>query len=139
LVAARRCHHTVVSTVELAEGAGLLWREELVCGRDGEESGSAAMEMRVRLAGRALCAQRTAVGPDAPGWDGAAVLGGARAVGGLLVVDPAWLATGPPPARTHSHTMAAMPLAGPAVLVSATGKDALALRRSLDDALGPLP
>jgi urease accessory protein len=62
------------------------------------------------------------------------VLGAARAVGGLLVVDTAWAEHGPPPAAVLGDTAVAMPLAGPAVLVTATGADALALRRALDAA-----
>jgi urease accessory protein len=135
LVAAHRCDHTVASTVELETGAALVWREELVCGRDGEEPGSAALETRVRLGSRTLLAQRVAVGPGAPGWNGPAVLDTARAVGGLLVVDPAWAETGPPPAAVLGPSAVAMPLTGPAALVTATSADALSLRRALDSAL----
>src|SRR5205807_10459980 len=35
-VAAAGCHHATVATVELADGAALVWRDELVCGRYGE-------------------------------------------------------------------------------------------------------
>jgi urease accessory protein len=138
LIAAHRCDHIVVSTVELEPGAALVWREELVCGRQGEESGSAAMRTAVRLGGRPLCAQHVAVGPGAPGWDGPAVLGTARASGSLLVVDPAWAGCGPPPPAVLGETAVAMPLTGPAVLVTATGADALSLRRALDSALHSL-
>jgi urease accessory protein len=135
LIAAHGCQHTVSSTVELEPGAALVWREELVCGRDGEESGAAALETRARLGGRTLLAQRVAVGPAAAAWDGPAVLGAARAVGGLLIVDPTWTDAGAPTSTVYGDTAAAMPLAGPAVLVTATGVDALFLRRALDTAL----
>jgi urease accessory protein len=66
---------------------------------------------------------------------GMAVLGGATAVGSLLVVDPAWAAPGAKPAAGRSPgadaSVARMPLAGPAVLTSAVAPDAHALRKSL--------
>jgi len=106
VIAAHGCDHTVTSTVELEPGSALVWREELVCGRNGESPGTAALETRVRLGGRTLLAQRVVVGPDAPAWDGPAVLGAARAVGGILVVDPAWADSGPPPAVVHGDAVA---------------------------------
>ncbi|GFJ88059.1 hypothetical protein Prum_017010 [Phytohabitans rumicis] len=90
LIAARGCDHVSRSTVELEEGARLEWREELVCGRHGEEPGDARLDSTVRHGGRTLLRQELAVGPRAPAWDGPAVLAGARATGSLLLVDPLW-------------------------------------------------
>ncbi|HKT02634.1 MAG TPA: urease accessory protein UreD [Rugosimonospora sp.] len=134
LVAARGCRHRVVSTVELSGDASLRWREELVCGRHAEPAGDATVSTRVMLDGRALLCQELSVGPGAPGWDGPAVLGGARAVGSLLVVCPSWNADGPPGVRVLGPGAALMPLAGPAVLASVTGPDAHEVRRQLDAA-----
>ena len=120
LIAARDCAHVSLSTVDIAAGARLVWRDELVCGRTGEDPGDARQHTDVRLDGRPLYVHELAVGPRAPGWDGPAVLGGARAVGALLVVD----GTDPPPG--------AMALAGPAWLGLATGADAGAVRARLD-------
>jgi urease accessory protein len=126
------------TTVELAAGARLVLREELVLGRHGEEPGTLATRLTVRRAGRPLLDQELACGPGAPGgWDGGAVLGGHRASGQLLVVDPEWDGS-PVGPRLLGDTAAVTPLAGPAVLVTALAPDALLLRRVLDEALAEL-
>jgi len=131
LVAASRCRHTATGRVTLAEGAALVWRDELVCGRYGEAPGDVTVALAVTYGGQLLLRQELSIGPAAPGWDGPAVLDGARATGSLLRVDPAWTAAPPAPA-TLSPTAAALPLAGPAVLTTATGPDAATVRRHLD-------
>jgi urease accessory protein len=118
-----------MSTVELAETARLVWREELVLGRSGEAPGRVRTGLRVRRAGRALLSQDLAAGPDADGWAGAAVFGGNRTVGSVLVVDPRWTPT-PPDARTVVDG-ALMPLTGPAMLATAVAPDAHTLRARL--------
>lgn len=110
-------------------------REEQILGRHGEDTGSLTTRLTVRRAGRPLLDQQLAYGPGAPGgWDGAAVLGGNRAVGQLLVVDPAFEAD-PPAPRVLGPTAVLTPLAGPAVLVTALAPDARLLRGVLDEAL----
>jgi urease accessory protein len=131
LIAATGCHHLMASTVELAAGAVLRWRDELVCGRHGEPSGDVRLGTAVRLDGRALYQHELAVGPSAPGWSGAAVLGGAGAVGSVLLVNPEWTEHGPPPARVLGDSAALMPLAGPAALAMATAPDLAGIRRAL--------
>ncbi|MFE7130207.1 urease accessory protein UreD [Streptomyces sp. NPDC057638] len=121
--------------VTLAAGARLVLREEQILGRYGEPPGDLAARLTVRRAGRPLLDQETRYGPGAPGWDGGAVLGGHRAVGQLLVVDPA-LAGRPPAPRTFGDSAVLTPLAGPAYLVTAVAPDARALRGLLD-AAGP--
>jgi urease accessory protein len=121
LVAAAGCRHEAVTTVDLAPDARLVWRDELVCGRHGEEPGDATLRATVRLDGRPLYRHELAVGPHAPGWAGGAVLGGARAYGSLLVVNE------PPP--DVSGTVLA--LAGPGVLAVAVGADLHAVRAAL--------
>lgn len=130
LVAAAGCRHEVRCAVTLAEDALLLWRDELVFGRAGEGPGDAAVETVVTRAGRPLLHHRLAVGPSAPGWNGPAVLGGAKATGSLLVVEPAW--TAPPPPRVLGPNAAVLPLAGPAVLATVVAADASQVRRCLD-------
>ncbi|WP_328346597.1 urease accessory protein UreD [Micromonospora sp. NBC_00421] len=141
LVAAAGCHHVAESRVELADGARLSWREELVCGRYDEPAGDVVVASSVDYAGRPLLRQSLAVGPTAPGWAGAAVLGGATATGSLLVVDPD---SRPGPAmadagggnaqgrvlQTRPGELAAwLPLTGgPAALLTATAADAHGLR-----------
>ncbi|MBV1856008.1 urease accessory protein UreD [Catellatospora tritici] len=129
LVAARGCNHVSASTVELAEGARLVWREELVCGRHDEAPGDAVIETSVTYAGRPLLRQSMAIGPASIGWDGPAVLGGAKATGSLLRVAPD---EPMPAARTVGPTAVLVPLAtGPASLVTATAPDAHTLRAYL--------
>lgn len=139
LVAAYGCHHLASCRVTLAEGAHLVWRDELVCGRYGEPPGHAVVALAVTYGGTPLYQHELAVGPGAPGWDGAAVLGeAARATGSLLRVDPGWAADPPDPV-VLAPTAALMPLAGPALLTTATGADAAAVRRHLDAAADSAP
>lgn len=128
----------VTTRAELAAGARLVLREEQVLGRVGEEPGRLTSRLTVRVAGRTLLDQELSCGPGAPGgWDGPAVLGGHRSVGQLVVVRPEF-AERPVAARVLGECAALMPLAGPAVLVSAVAPDALRLRRLLDEALALL-
>nr|WP_049577588.1 urease accessory protein UreD [Streptomyces sp. SBT349] len=131
LISAQGSALRMTTRVALAATARLVLREQQVLGRSGEEPGALTARLVVHRAGRALLDQELACGPGAPGWDGGAVLGGHRAVGQLLVVDPA-LADGPPEARPLGDTAALTPLVGPAALVTAVASDALELRRLLD-------
>jgi len=135
LIAARGCDHVTTSLVDLAGDAALTWREEVVCGRHGEDPGDALLASTVRVAGRTLLRQDLAVGPRASGWAGAAVLGGGRATGTLLIVDPVWTEK-PPGAAVLGPGAARMPLAGgPAVLASAVGGDLREVRAALERTL----
>jgi urease accessory protein len=125
----------VSSRIDLAPGARLVFREEQVLGRTGEEPGRLTSRLTVRLDGRPLLDQEVACGPGAPGgWDGPAVLAGHRALGQLVVVRPEFEPM-PVAARPLGEWAALTPLAGPGVLVSAVAPDALRLRRTLDEAL----
>jgi urease accessory protein len=135
VVATHRCDHLTQSLVELGPSASLVWREEVVCGRHGEAPGDLTVSTRVRRDGRPLFSQDLAVGPRAPAWAGPAVLGGHRTAGSLLVVDPEWARSGRPPARVDGDA-ALMPLAGPAVVVTAVAPDAHELRRTLEKLAG---
>ncbi|GAB3348849.1 urease accessory protein UreD [Modestobacter lapidis] len=136
VIAAHGCRHRSDIRVELGTGARLILSEQLLLGRHGEQPGSVVQHLRVRLAGRPLLNQQLAVGPGAAGWDGSAVIGDRRAIGSLVVVDPGWTEHPPEPALLGDA--AVLPLAGPAVLVSALAPDALTLRRCLDTALARL-
>ncbi|RMI25845.1 urease accessory protein UreD, partial [Streptomyces triticirhizae] len=116
--------------VELAPTARLALRESLVLGRDGEEPGRLASRLTVHRDGRPLLDQELCCGDLAPGWDGGAVLGGHRAVGQLLCVDPE-LAKEPAEPRRLGAGAVTVPLAGPATLTSAVAPDALELHRLL--------
>ncbi|WBB50933.1 urease accessory protein UreD [Verrucosispora sp. WMMA2044] len=129
LVAAAGCAHVADSQVDVAEGGVLHWRDELICGRHGERPGNVEINTWVDLDGRPLLRQSLAVGPNAAGWAGPAVLAGAPATGSLLVVDPA--RPEQPPAVCG--TRARLPLAGgPATLWSGTAPDAHTLREYLE-------
>ncbi|WP_329396783.1 urease accessory protein UreD [Streptomyces melanogenes] len=133
LISARGSDLRMRTRVELAADARLVLREEQILGRHGEEPGTLATRLTVHRAGRPLLDQALSYGPGAPGgWNGSAVLGGHRAVGQLLVVDPE-LAEKPVEARLLGESAVLTPLAGPAFLVTALAPDARLLRRVLDD------
>jgi urease accessory protein len=133
-VAAAGCHHRVTAEIILGEGAHLRFREEVVLGRFGEVAGSVHTTLRadVRRASSSwpLLRQELALTPDTPGLAGPAVLGGARAVGSLLVAGPGPAGLGASAAVADG--VAVLPLAGPGVLVTALADDAVSLRRRLD-------
>ncbi|SEG63251.1 urease accessory protein [Nonomuraea solani] len=138
LISAARSNLRQTCTIDLAPTARLVLREEQVLGRAGEPPGRLTTRLTVRLDGRPLLDQQSVYGPDAPGWDGPAVLAGHRAAGQLLIVDPAYR-TQPSDVRLLGHDpahgqAALTPLAGPAVLVTALAPDTLHLRRLLDAA-----
>ncbi|PKV84397.1 urease accessory protein UreD [Streptomyces sp. TLI_146] len=133
LISARGSDLRMRTRVELAADARLVLREEQILGRHGEEPGTLATRLTVHRAGRPLLDQALSYGPGAPGgWNGSAVLGGHRAVGQLLVVDPG-LGEKPVEARLLGESAVLTPLAGPAFLVTALAPDARLLRRVLDD------
>ncbi|MCG8970149.1 MULTISPECIES: urease accessory protein UreD [Streptomyces] len=138
LISANGSDLHVTTHADLAPTARLVLREEQVLGRSGEEPGRLTSRLAVRIAGRTVLDQELSCGPGAPGgWDGPAGLAGHRAVGQAVVVRPSF-ATRPPAARMAGEGAAVMPLAGPAVLVTAVAPDALRLRRLLDEALASL-
>lgn len=138
LVAAAGARHRTIARVTLAAGGGLRWRDELVCGRHGEDSGAASSLLTVRHGGRPLLAHELAVGPGAPGWDAAAVLGPARAAGTLLLAGTAC----PPDTPENRVTAGAaggaefaiMRLIGTGVLVTALGDNGLSVGHALRSA-----
>ncbi|MFJ1991043.1 urease accessory protein UreD [Streptomyces asiaticus] len=133
LISAHGSELLMTTRVELAPTARLVLREEQILGRTGESPGQLTSRLTVHRAGRPLLDQELAHGPGAPGWDGGAVLGGHRAVGQLLVVDPAF-DTRPIAPRRLAETAVLTPLTGPAALATAVARDALHLRRALDAA-----
>jgi urease accessory protein len=121
----------------VAEGGRLVWRDELICGRHGEGPGDVRTDTTIRYAGRTLYRHELAVGPAAPGWSGAAVLGGpppgrtreagGRAVGSVVFAGPDLL-----PAARYQRPGVLMPLAGPGMLATAVGADIREIRAALD-------
>lgn len=133
LIAAAGCDHHTITHVDAAAGATLLWRDDLVCGRHAEESGTVRSTITIRYAGRTLHRHDLSVGPGAPGWAGAAVLGEGRAVGTLVIAPAEAFPSAPAP----TPRAAVMPLAGPGVLATAVGTDIRQVRAALDPLCTP--
>jgi urease accessory protein len=111
--------HVARSRVSLDPTARLDWTEVLVVGRHGEGPGDADLRLDVDVDGRPLLRHQVVVGPDMPGWDGPAVLGGHRALAVRLV---AGTVCAPPPVTTGAG-WAWMPLDGPGWLLTAVADD----------------
>jgi urease accessory protein len=137
LIAARGCNHFHSISAWLHPSARLMMRDELLLGRHGEACGDVRQRITVSRDTATLYRQNLAVGPGAVGYDSAAVLGGASAVGSVLTFDPVW-AQAPPKECVVSPGAAVLPLAGPAALVTAVADDNLGLRRELDAGLSHL-
>jgi len=122
-VLAADCLHRMAVRLDLAEDARVFWREEIVFGRYGERPGRCHARFDAVLSGVPLLRQEFVVGD--PEIDGSsAVYGDARCVGSTLI-------TGRAPETVVGDGWAVLPLAGPATLVSALGRDAVELRRRL--------
>jgi urease accessory protein len=134
LIAAAGCHHLAFTDVRVGAGGTLLWRDDLVCGRHGESSGDVRTDTTIRYDGVTLYRHELAVGPGAAGWSGAAVLGGGRAVGSVVLAGPSL-----PAAALLGGDAAIMPLAGPGMLATAVGADIRAVRAALDPIRIPEP
>jgi urease accessory protein len=134
LVVAAGARHSNRVRVTLEGDAGLIWREEIVCGRDGEAPGNLTARLDVVRDRKPLLAQELSLGPEALGWTSAAVLGGARGVGSVVFAGPPRHNAPAPGPITGSPTVSAAvaELAGPGVLVTAVSSDIVALRGLLD-------
>lgn len=131
-VLAEGCRHSIETSIEVAAGGRLDWREELVLGRHGESSGSATTRLAIDYDGAPLVHHELGVGPAHPVSQGPAVLGAsARAVGSVVLVG----GTLPERPALLGDAAAVLPLEGPGVMVTALGADARSMRRSLACAL----
>ncbi len=118
---------------EVAATGTLLRRDDLVCGRHDEPAGDVRTRTTIRYAGATVHRHELAVGPAAPGWSGAAVLGTGRAIGTVVATPPP--ATGWAPRAAQNRTVgdfAVMPLAGPGMLATAVAPDIRQVRAALD-------
>ncbi|MEV8019477.1 urease accessory protein UreD [Streptomyces sp. NPDC086554] len=139
LISARGSTLHQTCTVDLAPTAAVVLREEQLLGRTAEPPGHLTTHLTVYRGGRPVLDQHTAYGGTAPAWDGPAVLGGHRATGQLLVVDP-HLTTDHPPILIGDDPEAGhavlTPLARhPALLATATAPTLHAVSKLLDAAL----
>jgi urease accessory protein len=128
LIAAAGCDHRAVTEVHVAAGGTLAWRDDLVCGRHGEQPGDVRTATTITYAGATLYRHDLSVGPSAPGWSGPAVLGDGRAVGSLVLAGPYLPGTGP----IGGGGGAIMRLAGPGVLAVAVAPDIRQVGHALD-------
>ncbi|MFR9725219.1 urease accessory protein UreD [Streptomyces sp. MS19] len=130
VISAARSDLRMTTRVDLADTARLVYREEQILGRSGEAPGRLVARLVLGIGGAVVLDQELAYGPGAPGADGGAVLGGHRAVGQLLVADPAFTDKPAEPLLLGDTAMVT-PLAAPAALVTAVADDGLTLRRLL--------
>ena len=128
VVAAGACHRMIVDG-SVAAGGALILREEVSLGRYGETGGRYRGLTSIDLAGRPLLRHEFVLDGSEAGEAGSAT--GARAIGSLLTVDPAWADPSVRPAGWAHPDAAAMPLAGPGLLVTALAADTHTLRRRL--------
>lgn len=127
LVACAGCHHTGRSQVRLHRGAVAVWSEAVALGRTGEQPGDVSLRLDVEVEGVPLLRDGLRAGPSAPGWDGPAVLAGARHTGTVALLG-AFAGPGPSGAVAPQGTVA---LAGPGALVRAVGRDGADVERAL--------
>lgn len=78
--------HRVVAEIDLAPGAALAWREEIMLGRHNERSGELSSRIEITRAQRPLLRQEVVVGASA--HDSPAVLAGHQATGSLTLFAP---------------------------------------------------
>ncbi|WP_165814457.1 urease accessory protein UreD [Pararhodobacter oceanensis] len=134
IIAAQHCNHHHEVRISLAPSARMILREEMILGRHGETPGDFTSRLRITRDGAPLYDQQLEFGPKAAGFDGAAVLGAARATGSVIAVDPAWQ-DAPPQAQPYHPQAVLTPLAGPGVAIAAVAPDSLELRNLLTQGL----
>jgi urease accessory protein len=155
-VAADGARHRTDVLVRLAADAALVLRDEVLLGRHGERGGACRTRLAVDRDSAAgwqpLLRHELDVSGTDPAAMGPAVLAGHRAAGTLLTVDPDVthasagtdggdafydFSNAGGAAGSAEPWVAVMPLAGPAVLVTALAHDTRALRRRLESGRGP--
>jgi urease accessory protein len=167
IVAADGARHRTDVSVRLAADAGLVLRDEVLLGRHGERGGACRTRLAVdrdsALGWRPLLRHELNISGTDPASLGPAVLAGHRAAGTLFTVDPGESGV---PAETDGVIalyksdeaagaggtaegtgaddkviaepwVAVMPLAGPAMLVTALAHDTRTLRRRLESGRAP--
>ena len=120
--------HLVDTTVTLARSSRLRLVDEMVLGRAGEASGRIRVRCRVVREGAHVLAHDLDLGPGSPGWDGAAVMGGARALISALLVGPDAPPTASVANARDGSRAAWMPFAPEAALLLAVGPSLLSAR-----------
>ena len=129
-IVATAAEHRATTHAGVEDGGTLILREEVLLGRHGEPGGRYRSTLRVDVGGAPLLRSELTLDGADPVTAGPASAVGARACGSLLLVDPAY--RDDRPAGWATREAAAMPLAGPGLLVTATGADARTIRAHLD-------
>lgn len=129
------CDHRSDIRIDLAAGAELVWREEVVQGRTGEAGGSVLQRLRIDRSGRPLLRAEHALGPRWPASSGPVGTGGRRALGTLTVVGPAARRVRVPP-PTDGALLSRVDLGDDAMALCVLAATARTVREALDRALG---
>jgi urease accessory protein len=141
-VATARADHSNHVTVKLGANSRLLWVDEFqVESRTGEAPGTWGSRLRVTREGWPVASYELGIGPRSPLWESPAILGGARAVTSIVIVDPDH------PRETWSYERAqsddgtvkgvCLPLSGPGAQFLVWGPDLLGCRAVLGVLLEP--
>lgn len=135
LIVTSGADHHQRTVLECAPDASVEWAELVLLGRHGEGPGNARLRLDADVAGRALLRHELHLGPAATGWDGPAVVAGARAIATVLVAGPELA----PPPRATGEGWAWLELEGPGWLLVAVAPGLPELRRALAEAQRPTP
>lgn len=133
LIVTSGADHHQRTVLECAPDASVEWAELVLLGRHGEGPGNARLRLDADVAGRALLRHELHLGPAATGWDGPAVVAGARAIATVLVAGPELA----PPPRATGEGWAWLELEGPGWLLVAVAPGLPELRRALAEAQRP--
>jgi urease accessory protein len=134
VVVADRAWVELVTSLELAAGARLLWREEVVLGRYGERGGRVSTRVDAELDGRPLLRTGTDVSGCHAVTAAASVLGPHKAFGAVLAVGPEHGGR----VRMPGRSAAELRPPGSGSLLTAAAGSAIELRHRLDDHLAVL-
>jgi urease accessory protein len=124
--------HLNESRVRMDGGARLVWRDEFVIGRHGEDPGTWRSRLRITVGNSVVLSSETAAGPGAPGWANRSVLDGARVVSTLVVIDPGLDLDRASRTSGEAASAVALPLAGPGVQITGWGHDLADCRRAVE-------
>lgn len=80
LVSTARSRHRQAVRIDLAAGAKLRWREDIVWGRSEEPGGLLSTGLRIERAGHAVLHQDLEMGDERAAWAGPGGLAGARSI-----------------------------------------------------------
>ena len=130
--------HLNETRVRMHPDAHLMWRDEFVVGRHGEDPGTWRSRLRITVGKTVVLSSEASAGPAAPGWSSRSVLAGARAVSTLVVIDPRLDLCRASHTSRESASAVALPLARPGVQITAWGDDLSDCRGAAESLAAPL-